>query len=76
MKDNVSLVLVYEPEGPDGKPFPLMRTVDRALASHVAKFALRRAEAEEYLLSDIDEDGRDAAACEVKRLRRIVEAMA
>jgi hypothetical protein len=75
INQNISLILVYEPDSATGRPTPLARTADPQLIFAVAEHAIADAISRATLLSQSDEVLGELERAEVGRLRTILTAL-
>jgi hypothetical protein len=75
INQNISLVLVYEPEAASGRPMPLARTTDPHPILAVAEQAITDAISRATLLSHSDEVLGELERAEVDRLRTVLTVL-
>jgi len=75
INQNISLILVYEPDSASGRPMPLARTADPQLILAVAEHAITDAISRATLLSQWDEILGEIERADVDRLRVVLATL-
>jgi hypothetical protein len=75
INQNISLILVYEPDTATGRPTPLARTANPQLILAVAEHAITDATSRATILSQSDEVLGELERAEADRLRAVLAAL-